>query len=102
MFGVAAVVVALKALLAAALGNVGELQPLRVPRHDLPLVVQLHLLRVLDAWQHHEAGLRGTVVPASSVRVRQDVEGAHRRGDERGEGCHKQILIWLTVAAEKQ
>ena len=98
----AAVVVALQALFAPDLDDVGQLEPLRVPRHDLALVVQLHLLRVLDAWQHHEAGLRGAVVPASSVRVRQEVERAHRRGGERGEGCHKQILIWLTVAAEKQ
>ena len=100
MFGVAAVVVALKALLAAALGNVGELQPLRVPRHDLPLVVQLHLLRVLDAWQHHEAGLGCAIAPERGVRVWEELDCAHAMSA--GEGCHKQILIWLTVAAEKQ
>ena len=102
MFAVAGGVVTSKAFLAAACGEVDELQPLCVAGKDLPLVVQLHLPRVLDAWQHHEAGLRGAVVPASSVRVRQEVERAHRLCDERGEGCHKQILIWLTVAAEKQ
>ena len=96
----AAVVVALKALLAAAWGNVGELQPLRVPRHDLALVVQLHLLRVLDAWQHHEAGLGCAIAPERGVRVWEELDCAHRAGDERTKATTD--LIWLTVAAEKQ
>ena len=100
MFVVAGVVVALQALFAPDLDDVGELQPLRVPRHDLPLVVQLHLLRVLDAWQHHEAGLGCAIAPERGVRVWEELDCAHCMSA--GEGCHKQILIWLTVAAEKQ
>ena len=100
MFAVAGGVVTSKAFLAAACGEVDELQPLRVAGKDLPLVVQLHLLRVLDAWQHHEAGLGCAIAPERGVRVWEELDCAHCLSA--GEGCHKQILIWLTVAAEKQ
>ena len=76
--------VAFKALLAAVMDDVLELQPLHVGGQDLALVIQPDLLWELDVWQHHKGCLWCAVAPASSVRVLEDLDLAHCAGERGG------------------
>ena len=69
MFGVAGVVVTSKAFLAAAWGNVGQLQPLCVAGKDVPFVVQLDELRELKLRELDVGCLRAAIVVAQRCHV---------------------------------